>query len=61
MNIMMAISAFSYVLKHFSQNNCEIAWRYKYYLYFCTRKSTHLCSRQMNGNGETIKETTFTT
>lgn len=27
MNIMMAISAFSYVLKHFSQNNCEIAWR----------------------------------
>lgn len=27
MNIMMAIPAFSYVLKHFFQNNCEIVWR----------------------------------
>lgn len=27
MNIMMAISAFFYVLKLFSQNNCEIVWR----------------------------------
>lgn len=27
MNIMMAISAFSHVLKLFSQKKCEIAWR----------------------------------